>query len=399
VAVRKDADVVVVGGGPAGSATATHLARAGVDVVLVDKATFPREKACAEYCSPGVVDALDDLGVLERVSEREHRSLPGMQVVARGRPIPLPFASDRPNGNLALGVRRSVLDDVLLRYAEDAGAEVYEGLRVTNPIIKDGTVRGVHVRNGRGETSINANFVVAADGLHSTVTRSLGLDRPVRWPRRLGLVARFSGLPAPVTEGQMHIGDEIYCGLSPVSDSIANVSLVVPMGYKPKGIPTGAFFDRMIRTLPGINTIIGDAERVSSVRGLGPMGKRVLRPEGPGYLLVGDAAGFFDPLTGEGIHRALTGGRLAALAVLRALDRVDRRPAGYRRARKRQFSDKQRVCQIIQLLLLSSPALDHVTSNVVRRDTAAQTLCGILGDYQPARSAFHPIFLWNLLKP
>jgi menaquinone-9 beta-reductase len=399
MAVRKDADVVVVGGGPAGSSTATHLARAGVDVLLLDKAKFPREKACAEYCSPGVVDALDDLGVLERIREREHRLLPGMQVVARGRPIPLPFADDRSDANLALGVRRSILDDVLLRHAADAGADVNEGVRVTSPIIQDDRVRGVHVKNGHGETRINADFVVAADGLHSTITRSLGLDRPVRWPRRLGLVARFSQLRAPVANGQMHIGDEIYCGLSPVSESIANVSLVIPMGYKPKGFPTGQFFDQMIRTLPGIDALLGDAERVSSVRGLGPMGKRVFRPEGPGYLLVGDASGFFDPLTGEGIHRALIGGRLAANAVMRALSRADRRPVGYRRARKRQFQDKQRVCQIIQMLLLSNHVLDYVTANVVRRDMAAQTLCGILGDYQPARNAFHPTFLWNLLRP
>jgi menaquinone-9 beta-reductase len=397
--VRTDAEVVVVGGGPAGSSTATHLARAGVDVVLVDKAVFPREKACAEYCSPGVVDALDDLGVLERIKEGEHRSLPGMQVVAQGRPIPLPFTSDRPDGNLALGVRRSVLDDILLRHAADAGAEVHEGIRVTSPVIYDGAVRGVYVKNGSGETRINADFVVAADGLHSTVTRALGLDRPVRWPRRLGLVARFSGLPELVTNGQMHIGDEVYCGLSPVTESIANVSLVVPMGYKPKGFPTGQFFDQMIRTLPGIDALLGDAQRVSSVRGLGPMGKRVLRPEGPGYLLVGDASGFFDPLTGEGVHRALIGGRLAASAVVRALSRADRRPVGYRRARKRHFQDKQRVCQIIQLLLISGHALDYVTSNVVRRNTVAQTLCGILGDYQPARNAFQSTFLWNLLRP
>jgi menaquinone-9 beta-reductase len=287
----EQADVVVVGGGPAGSSTAVWLARAGLNVTLLDKARFPREKACAEYCSPGVVDALEDLGALERVKLRDHRELGAMDVVAREQAIPLLFTSDRPDSNPALGIKRSILDEELINLAADTGVEVEQGVRVSHPITEGGRVNGVVCKSGSRERSIRARFVVAADGLHSTIARTLGLDRTVRWPRRLGLVARFDGLPNPVHTGQMHIGDGIYCGLSPVTPTEVNVSLVVPMGAKHRGIPTGQFYDETVKLLPGIRDVLGDAERITRVRGLGPMGKRVRKPSGRGYLLVGDAAG------------------------------------------------------------------------------------------------------------
>jgi menaquinone-9 beta-reductase len=393
------AKVIVVGGGPAGASTAIHLARAGVDVTLIDRARFPRDKSCAEYLSPGVVDSLDELGVLPRLRSREHRLLDSMQVVARGRTIPLPFANDRLAGNRPMGIKRSVLDHELLCLAADSGARILQEVRATSPVMMNGLVSGVHIRHGDSDGQIDADFVIGADGLHSTLTRFLALDQPVRWPRKMGLVARFTDLPAPIRDGQMHIGDHIYCGLSPVAEDEANVSLVVPMGFKPSGVATGEFFDKSIRTLPGIKRLLGDARRITSVRGLGPLGKRVRKPYGPGYLLVGDAAGFFDPITGEGIHRALNGGKLAAHYAIKALQRDDHRPVGYRRARRRAFGDKQRVCEIIQVLLTTPRGLDYVTARVSKRDEVLTTVRGILGDYTPANQALRPGFLWNLLRP
>ncbi|MEX2425720.1 MAG: NAD(P)/FAD-dependent oxidoreductase [Thermomicrobiaceae bacterium] len=393
------ADVIVVGGGPAGSSTAIRLARSGLNVTLLDRARFPREKACAEYCSPGVVDALEDLGALERIHTLDHRQLDGMQVVARGQRIPLEFERDRPGENRAIGIKRSILDEGLIHLAAETGVNILEETRAIRPAIEDGRIAGVVCKSGGTERTIQARFVVVADGLHSTLVRALGLERTVRWPRRLGLVARFSGMPEPILHGQMHIGDGFYCGLSPVTATEANVSLVVPLGSKPGHQTSGDYFDETIRKLPGIDRLLGDAERISNVRGLGPMGKRVRKVSGRGYLLVGDAAGFFDPLTGEGIHRALDGGKLAAQAVLRAMNRDDRRPTGYRQARSREFGDKERVCRIIQLLLQSPAALDYVSSRAMHREQVSQPLRGILGDYRPAREAFQPSFLWNLFRP
>lgn len=392
-------DVLVVGGGPAGSSTAIRLARAGVSVMLVDQARFPREKACAEYCSPGVVDSLDELGALPRIYNRDHRTLTGMQLVSGEHHLPLNFGNYRPAGNSALGVKRSILDQELLELAADSGVDVHEGVRMTSPIMDGNRVAGAEIRQGPNSSTVSADIVVAADGLNSTLARTLNLDRKQLWPRRLGLVARFTNLPADVEYGQMHIGKGIYCGLTPVTETEVNVSLVVPLGTKTHDETTGEFFDRMIRTLPGIDNLLGDAVRISNVRGVGPLGKKVRKPSGPGYLLVGDASGFFDPMTGEGVHRALTGGKIASRAVQRALSRDDRRPIGYRRARSQSFQTKQRACEIIQMIVSTPPLLDYVLKRVPEREQVLTTLNGLLGDYEPARYAFRPQFLWNLLRP
>jgi menaquinone-9 beta-reductase len=145
--------------------------------------------------------------------------------------------------------------------------------------------------------------------------------------------------------------------------------------------------------------MLDGAGRISSVRGFGPMGKRVRATSGSGFLLVGDAAGFFDPLTGEGIHRALRGGELAAQSTLTALDRPDRIPAGYDQARAELFNDKERVCRIIQLLLEFPRALTYSTRRAGSREPVTRELRGILGDYAPARRALRPSILWNLFRP
>ena len=393
------ADVVVVGGGPAGSSTATHLARAGLHVVLFDKARFPREKACAEYCSPGVVDALDDLGALAHLQASPHRELSGMRITTPTEDFRLDFARDRPEGHRALGMKRSSLDFELLRFASNHGVDIRDGTRVRAPIIDHGRVTGVRYKNGSSEGEIRSEFVVAADGLHSMVTRALGTDRRVRWPHRLGLVARYACRDGLESIGQMHVGNGIYCGLSPVEDNVVNVALVVPMEAKPRGVSTGEFFEQSLKALPGIAAELAGAERVTRVRGLGPLARNVRHVAGNGYLAVGDAAGFFDPLTGEGVHRALRGGELAAMATLDALEQPERFPAGYRRARSEHFGDKERVCQIIQLLLTSGTTLNYAARRAAKREPVNRLLCGVLGDYVSAKAALRPSFLWHLFRP
>lgn len=322
-----------------------------------------------------------------------------MRIVARGPRLTLDFANQRPGANPALGIKRSELDDALLRFAEKNGVRVLERTRVSAPLTRGNRVAGVRARTREGEQTFEADFVVAADGLHSTFARSLGLEKSFRWPRRLGLVARFRGVSEPVTGGQMHIADGVYAGVSPVGEDEVNVSLVVPMGSKPPEASTAEFYESTLSQVPGVAAILSGAERMSSIRGVGPMARRVRRCAGPGCLLVGDAAGFFDPLTGEGIHRALRGAELAAAAVAVALQREDRMPVGYEAGRDAQFNDKERVCRLIQGMLLSTPVLRYAARRAGARPEVRDNLTGILGDYTSARAALRPAFLWNLFRP
>ncbi|MBX6343253.1 MAG: NAD(P)/FAD-dependent oxidoreductase, partial [Thermomicrobiaceae bacterium] len=299
------ADVIVVGGGPAGSATATHLARRGYDVLLLDRAAFPREKPCGEYLSPGVIDALARLGALDAVRAASPAWPEGMLIVAPRASFALRYP-DGAGPRRALGVPRVVLDRLLLDHARAAGARVRERARVTGVVREGGRVVGVQVRVGQETVTLRSRFVVGADGVHSTVSRALGLDLPTRWPRRLGLVARYEGASLGPT-AEMHASRRAYCGIAPVGPDLVCVGLVVPLGDKPEGERTADYFERRIRALPGAARALADARRVTPIRGVGPIARRVRRVSGPGFLLVGDAAGFLDPFTGEGVFRALRG--------------------------------------------------------------------------------------------
>lgn len=391
-------DVLVAGGGPAGSATASHLARRGHSVLLVDQARFPREKPCGEYQSPGVVEALERLGALDLVAAQHPCWPAGMQIVTPTRSFRLTYA-DNAGGYHALGIPRSKLDQALLDHARRSGVQVWERTRAVAPLMDGERMTGLRVRNSAGERELSAAFVVVADGLHSTISRALGIDLKVRWPRRLGLVARYDGAYGLEEYGQMHAGKGVYCGLAQVGSGLVNVGLVTRLGTKPKGEPTAEFFDRQIQSLPGVVDVLRSGRRVTSIRGVGPLARRVKQVSGPGYLLVGDAAGFFDPFTGEGVHRALRGAEIATDAIEHALKRADAMPVGYDQAREETFRDKENVCRLVQLFLSTGPTFDYVSSRIAERPEVNKLLAGVLGDYEPAGPALRPRAMWNLLRP
>lgn len=389
-----DADVLIAGGGPAGAATATHLARHGWDVLLLEKAVFPREKPCAEFLSPGAVSQLSELGVLEAVRTAGAAYPTGMRIVTPEASCLLRYETP------ALGVQRPLLDRLLLENARAAGVRVEESVRALDTLVEDGSVRGLAVATAFGPVQRRARIVVGADGPHSVVARSLGLNRPVRWPRRLGLVARYDGAATIAEYGEMHVGSDLYCGIAPVGNGVVNVGLVVGMHSKPAGEPTEHFFERKVSELPRVRTALRGMRRATSIQGIGPLARRVSRAAGPGYLLAGDAAGFLDPFTGEGVYRALRGGKIAADLIDWGLwqGQLDL-SREYAEAREAAFADKERICLLIQLFLSNPWAFRYVVERLSRRPRLLERLAAVLGDYAPAAPALRPLFLGALLRP
>ncbi len=386
-------DVIVAGAGPAGSAAALLLARAGAGVRIVERARFPRVKACGEYLNGGAVEALARLGVLDAVRPVAS-ALRGVRLVAAGAPaVTLPFA--RPS----LACARDAFDAVLLAAAVDAGATL-ECARVEDVIVESGRCAGVRVRAGGAELEERrARVVVGADGAGSIVARKLGLTHPPKRGARYAVGGHYAGFGTLDGHVEMYAGDGAYFALNPLSEVHANVMVVVPkerLAAWSRDVDAGvggaaARLGRGVRSFEA-------ATRVGDRVAIGPLAHDVRRVVAPGVLLAGDAAGFVDPFTGQGVFLALTGAERAAEAVLAALaGREAAAFADYARWRVRDVAWRRRLCRAVSLLVDVPPLARRASSRLTRFPSAAATLLDALAGAIPPQQAFTPRVLGRLL--
>lgn len=405
-----DADVIVVGAGPAGSATAFFLASQGVDVLLLDRAAFPRDKICSEYLSPQASRILQAMGALDKVEAAGAARLSGMMVRSpsglsfRGR-----FAGDhgfRGFRDDGLALRRTILDSLLLERAGSAGARLRERARVAD-VTRDeaGRATGVVVADAAGRrASLHARLVVAADGLRSVVSRRLGLARRSRWPSRIALVSHHSGVAGMGDVGEMHVDGDGYFGLAPVGGGVINAALVVPVA-RAKDIAGSReeFFEEWIDERPHLRERFAGARRVTPVRATGPFASAVRRAWAPGVAVVGDAADFFDPFTGEGIYAALRGGELLSSFVLESLDAPAQTAsaplAAYDRARRAEFGGKWRLERLVGAAVAFPAMMNRAARVLSRRQDLADLFVGATGDFVPPREVLRLSNLGLLLAP
>ena len=397
-------DVLVVGAGPAGSATARLLADAGRSVLVVDRAEFPRDKPCSEYMSPETVRILDRLGVVGALEAAGAVPLAGTTVTAaRGARLHGRFAlaGRRPFRPTGLSVSRRILDHRLVAAARRAGASVLERTAVEALAHDPAGVAGVVVRDADGDRrTITARLTIGADGLRSVVGRRLG-----RWSqgglRRVAFVAHVEGVEEMGDTAEMFVGRRGYLGLNPIGGGRTNVALVVPLrrARAARG-RTEEFFLEALRDFPGVSRRVGRGRLVRRVLATGPFAARSGRVTAGGAALVGDAADFFDPFTGEGIYSALRGAELLAETADAALARPGRVTADamapYRRARLRAFCGKWAVERLIGYGMHFPDLFDRAVERLARRGLA-HTLIGVTADFVPARAVLNPVFLARML--
>jgi geranylgeranyl reductase family protein len=398
-----DVEAIVVGGGPAGSATAAALAEAGHRVLLLDKARFPRHKACSEYINAGGAQVLGEMGVLDEIIQAGAHQMEAMIVHApSGARFAANFAKAEP-GRAALGLSRYRLDHILLERARAAGVDVRERAQVRCVVREDGHVVGVEATIDGARQLTRAPLVVGADGHNSVVSRDLGLDVSYRWPDKTGFIAHYRGVTGLDQFGEMHVGHGAYAGLAPLEDGVTNVAVVASgRNVKSRSGSVEAFFSETLQSIPEVAQKLERAERVGGIRGVGSMARRARRAAGDGYLLVGDAASFLDPFTGEGIYEALKAAQLAApvaSAALKAGDVSADALDAYRIARRRSFTAKRQVCWIVQGFVNAPPLMNYVTERLSSREDLGLTLAGVLGNFRPATNALSPVFLARLLRP
>lgn len=389
-------DVLVVGAGPAGAASARHLAMGGAQVILADRLQEARGKPCGEYLSPQGFAPLTRLGVLDEILASPHLELEGVRLVGRdgsvfegryGR-----FMGHEPAHPRGLAVERRHLDPILRRKAAGTpgvtlmGGVTFLGLR-QHP-------RGAEaiLREGDREFSLEARVVIGADGAHSQVARALCVDRRLTWLDRVALVGHLEGVPEG-SLGELHLGQGGYGALAPVAPGRLNLNVVVPKEvFRASSLSPESFFQDWIRRHPSLRERMGSGVLDGEVCVTSSMAHLARRVRVGSALLIGDAAGFVDPFTGEGMFLALHTAEMAAEAVLGELGLGAGSLGLYEARFKKEVTPKIQACLMIQRLLARPRLADALIRRVARLKGLSNALVSLSGDYVPPG----PSVLWGL---
>jgi 2-polyprenyl-6-methoxyphenol hydroxylase-like FAD-dependent oxidoreductase len=382
-------DVLVVGGGPAGSVSAGLLASQGWNVLLVDRARFPRPKPCGECLNPGAVEALRRLGLLETVLALQPARLGGWVIRStRGERVVGRFGRGIEGG---LGLRRLDMDAALLGVARQRGATVRTGLRVVDVSPGGGRVEVRARESGRdGLRTWRPRLVIGADGLRSVVARSVGAVRRRPRLRKVSLTCHVRASPRPADHGTLLLSDEGTVGLAPLDGSgrIWNATVVVdPAGFGRAlaADPMAVFRER----IASAGAPWAEAEVVDGPWTSGPFDWPCRSVTGPGVLLVGDAAGYYDPLTGQGIYRALRSAEWAAEAADAHLAGRPGALATYR-DRMRAFVPGRRLQHGVERVMSRRWLREPALRLLARRPAVADRLIRVTGDVEPVGSLVSP---------
>jgi flavin-dependent dehydrogenase len=375
------ADVIIVGAGPAGAVAALVLARAGASVRLLDRATFPRDKLCGDTLNPGSMAILQKVdGPVAAAIRARALPLTGMVVTGPGGER---VAADYPGGLTGAALARRDMDLLLVEAAVAAGATFDSGVNVLQPVMSDDGVRiaGIRLKTAGASADLLARVVVAADGRGSRLAGVLGLSRFARDPRRWAFGAYFHDVAGMTSRGEMHIRGDGYIGVAPLPGGLANVCVV---RENPR-VGLRRVVAEAVRADPALRDRFAAAVQVSETAVLGPLAIDARAAGCPGLLLAGDAAGFVDPMTGDGLRFAVAGGELAAHAALHEL--LTGEPAWQRLGAQRAaaFSMKWRINRTLRAVV-GSPAALGVAQTVARWWPASvEYLIGVAGDVALAR--------------
>jgi flavin-dependent dehydrogenase len=406
--------VAIVGGGPAGAALAIRLARRRIEATVFERTIEPRWRACGVYSSPLTRSWLLELGLDAARIETLVTRVPGLGIQTVDLTSPSATARLAYEGyGGACGIDRLAVDHELLLLAERSGAQVRRGATVRAIDVQGRDARfgsvGLTVSTPSGPEAWRARLVVGADGPGSLVARAFRVQRQSRWLRRAGITFHVPALPGFGEDARMVIGDGWYCGLCPVPGNRLNVGIVITeqrlrsalhRGHRPEPLAR-----EVLARIPSFGSALESMPVLDSVCVALPLANGVSRRAGPGFLLVGDACGFIDPISGEGFARALRSAAWATDAIAKHLERSNNKRSNhtslavYDRHLHHRFGRKDVVSWLIQAFLARRSALDYAVRRLEGRPHLRETFSLVMADLAAPERALDPRFLAALLRP
>ncbi len=414
----ESADVIVVGAGPAGSSVAYYLAAAGLDVLMLEKTQFPREKVCGDGLTPRAVKALTAMGVPTAESDGWLRNK-GLRIIGGGGRIELPWPELSSYPGYGMVRTRLDFDETLARHAQKAGARLLEGVNVTGPLLDDrtGAIVGVTARQavsgaaeGAGRASraagsadqaerlFRARLVIAADGNSSRLSVSMGLRK--RDDRPLGVAVRTYYTSPRHADDYLEAWLDLWDGnqLLPgygwifgMGDGTSNVGLgLLNTSTAFQNIDYRDLLRRWLAAMPD-EWGFTEENRTQPVRGAAlPMGFNRTPHYTRGLLLAGDAGGMVNPFNGEGIAYALESGEIAARVVTQALARPTRAEAEnvlqtYPRALKDAYGGYYTLGRTFVQLIGKPSFMQFATRHGVKRPAVMRFTMKLLGNLTETR--------------
>jgi menaquinone-9 beta-reductase len=408
----ESADVIVVGAGPAGSAVAYYLATAGLDVLVLEKTRFPREKVCGDGLTPRASKALTAMGVPIGEADGWPRNT-GLRIIGGGGRIEVPWPDLSSYPGFGMVRTRLDFDEILARHAEKAGARLLEGVNVTGPLLDDrtGRISGVTARSANPEGTargavtedhdkriFRGRLVVAADGNSSRLSVSMGLER--RDDRPIGVAVRTYYTSPRHDDDYLEAWLDLWDGNSllpgygwifGMGDGTSNVGLgLLNTSAAFQHIDYRALLRRWLAAMPA-EWGLREENRTAPIRGAAlPMGFNRTPHYTRGMLLAGDAGGMINPFNGEGIAYALESGEIAARIIAQALARPTAASAesalrGYPAALQDAYGGYYTLARTFVRLIGHPGFMKFATKHGVKRPAVMRLTMKLLGNLTETR--------------
>ncbi len=401
-------DVIVIGGGPSGSSCAAFLSKKGRKVLLLDRATFPRDKTCGDGISGRSVGVLNELGVYDMFSSVEHMDMFGVTFSApNGTVVPVTSEkngkkSEKPPGFVC---RRMVFDNVLFQYAKSLAAKTVEGFTATDLIMEGDRPVGVKGQKDGKEMEFRAKIIVGADGAAGITARKLGSNNTDPKHQAAGIRTYYENVDGMIDQIELHFvkeGIPGYFWIFPLPDKKANVGMgMLVSDMQKKKINLSKVMEDIITNNRVFKERFKNAKRTTEIKSwLLPFATKKVKCYGNGYLLVGDAASLIDPFTGEGIGNALTSGKVASEIINEALDANDfteGRLSAYQEKLYKVIGSEVNSNYRLQQLGGSEFLLNMVIGKAKRSKDIRAVISDALIDPDNHKNLYDPVFLFKAL--